>query len=118
MKTKLIFLLLIGLSVSTFAQHDFSIKPLPKIDFNSGIQKQDSSYMKFDNIQKSPDYLMLLSPKSSDRKPVSILRYKSKMPIAKPYGNYWDMPVAIPDSTVNYAIREKRIEYLNPGEKK
>jgi hypothetical protein len=32
--------------------------------------------------------------------------------------NYFNMPVAIPDSTVQYYIKEKRIDYVNPLEKK
>jgi hypothetical protein len=30
---------------------------------------------------------------------------------------YFNMPVAVPDSTVQYYIKEKRIDYVNPLEK-
>ena len=42
-----------------------------------------------------------------------------RMPVAGAGGrNYFNMPVAIPDSTVKYYIKEKRIDYVNPLEKK
>ena len=31
---------------------------------------------------------------------------------------YFNMPVAVPDSTVQYYIKEKRIDYVNPLEKR
>jgi hypothetical protein len=39
------------------------------------------------------------------------------MPVAGGGYNYFNMPVAVPDSTVRYYIKEKRIDYVNPLEK-
>lgn len=74
--------------------------------------------MKFDTEKKSTDYLALLSPEIKDKQNVAVLKYNSKMPIAFPHGNFWKIPVAQPDSTINYAIREKRIKVINSLEKK
>ena len=118
MKSIILILAAIVISATCYAQHDFSIKPLPKIDFNSGVLHQNSSYMKFNTEKKSTDYLALLSHEIKDKPNVAVLKYNSKMPIAFPHGNFWNMPVAVPDSTINYAIREKRIKVLNSLEKK
>lgn len=117
MKTSFLFLLFVAFALSGFAQHDFSIKPMKKVDFVSGINKQQSSYLKFDSTEKSPDYLARLTPKKNERKFASILKYRSKMPVAKPKVDMWNMPIAVPDSTVNFAIQEKRIELFVESEK-
>ena len=41
-----------------------------------------------------------------------------RMPVAGGGHNYFNMPIAVPDSTVQYYIKEKRIDYVNPLEKK
>ncbi|GAB1450760.1 hypothetical protein MASR2M47_08160 [Draconibacterium sp.] len=40
------------------------------------------------------------------------------MPVAGAGGrNYFNMPVAVPDSTVHYYIKDKRVDYVNPLER-
>jgi hypothetical protein len=41
-----------------------------------------------------------------------------RMPVAGGGPDCFNMPVAVPDSTVQYYIKEKRIDYVNPLEKK
>lgn len=42
-----------------------------------------------------------------------------RMPVAGGGGrDYFNMPIAVPDSTVEYYIKNKRIDYVNPLEKK
>lgn len=41
-----------------------------------------------------------------------------RMPVAGGGYNYFNMPIAVPDSTVEYYIKNKRIDYVNPLEKK
>lgn len=109
MKTIGLITLLFFMSVGVFAQNDFDIKPLPKIDFNDGFLQQDNSYLEFENDRESADYLVLLSTRKVRKEDFIVMKYKNKMPIAKPQGNYWNMPIAVPDSTINYAIMVKRI---------
>jgi hypothetical protein len=40
------------------------------------------------------------------------------MPVAGGGHNYFNMPIAVPDSTVEYFIKNKRIESVNPLEKR
>ncbi len=40
-----------------------------------------------------------------------------RMPVAGGGYNYFNMPVFVPDSTVKYYMKVKRIDYLNPLEK-
>lgn len=114
MKTIILIITAVTISLSSIAQHDYSIKPLPKIDFNSGVLQADSLCLNFDNQNKSPQYLALLFPKIESKKPINTGSYASKMPVFKPRLKCWNMPVVVPDSTVNYAIRQKQI--LSPDE--
>ena len=41
-----------------------------------------------------------------------------RMPVARGGLDYFNMPVFVPDSTVQYYIKEKRIDFVNPLEKK
>ena len=45
-------------------------------------------------------------------------KYEFRMPVAGGGRDCFNMPVFVPDSTVQYYIKEKRIEYVNPLEKK
>ncbi|MCY1720730.1 hypothetical protein OU798_10270 [Prolixibacteraceae bacterium Z1-6] len=48
-----------------------------------------------------------------------MIAFSDNMPVIVPLGNHWNMPVAVPDSTVNYFIRDKRIGSGNfPDQKK
>jgi hypothetical protein len=40
-----------------------------------------------------------------------------RMPVATGGPYYFNMPVAVPDSTVKYYIKNKHIDYINPLEK-
>ena len=41
-----------------------------------------------------------------------------RMPVAGGGYNYFNMPVAVPDSTIKYYIKNKQVDYVNPLEKK
>ena len=43
--------------------------------------------------------------------------YELRMPVVGRTSKF-KMPVAVPDSTVHYFIKEKRVEFLNPLEHK
>ncbi|WP_319591864.1 hypothetical protein [uncultured Draconibacterium sp.] len=116
MKTIVLLMFVSCLSFTLFSQNKFVIKPLPRIEFDDF------------NQQQQPDYLSV-SPqlKLEGELPQSFLDGKSEssnsylksttdvfmalgdnMPVVKPSGNYWNMPVAVPDSTNMYFIKEKR----------
>lgn len=40
------------------------------------------------------------------------------MPVTGGGPNYFNMPIAVPDSTVEYYIKNKRIDFVNPLEKR
>jgi hypothetical protein len=73
----------------------FKIKPFQKLPGDSFMQNNQSSNDFFANRQKS----------------------EFRMPVAGGGRDYFNMPVAVPDSTVQYYIKEKRIDYVNPLEK-
>jgi hypothetical protein len=75
----------------------FKIKPFPKLPGDSFTQNNQGKNDFFANHQK-PEF---------------------RMPVAGGGVHYYfNMPVAVPDSTVQYYIKEKRIDYVNPLEKK
>lgn len=109
MKTNLLLFLFVVFSLSCFAQHDFSLKLLPKVEFNSGMLQADSTNFVFESNKVSPNLQQYFAQKEQTSPKWNKLAYSSNMPIAKP-GNYsWNMPIAVPDSTIDYAIRELRI---------
>ncbi|WP_321370269.1 hypothetical protein [uncultured Draconibacterium sp.] len=118
MKTIVLLMFVCCLGFASFSQNEYAIKPLPRIEFDD-FQKQ-----------KQPDYLTI-SPqlKLEDELPQSLfndnienpidnsylksttevfIAFGDNMPVVKPSGNYWNMPIAIPDSTNMYFIKEKR----------
>ena len=117
MKTIVLFVVFAIFSVSSFAQNDFSLKPMPKIDFNSGRLQSDITNLSFEHNKIQSDFKQYFSQKMETTPKYNNTVYKSNMPIAIP-GNYkWNMPIAVPDSTINYAIREKRVELFKSIEK-
>lgn len=118
MKSNILLFLFLVFSLSCFAQHDFSIKLVPKVDFNSGRLQTDSTNFTFESNTVESNLQQYFVQKKETSQKWTQLAYTSNMPIVNP-GNYnWNMPVAVPDSTINYAIREKRIELFNSLEKK
>ncbi len=117
MRTVFLSLLLLVGSFTAFAQHNFSLKPMPKIDFTTGNPASDSLKIAFDTLNIQPDYKLYFS----EQKTPEIKKYKNKpqyrMPIATPGDFAWNMPIVVPDSSVNYAIRIKRLGAVSLPEK-
>ena len=74
---------------------EFKILPIQKLQGDSSMQNNQNINDFFSNHQKS----------------------ELRMPVAGGGYNYFNMPVAVPDSTVQYYIKEKRIDYVNPLER-
>lgn len=113
MKTTVLFLLFFCISLGCFAQHNFKLKEHPRIDFESGRLAMDSTYFSFKDLKTNPDFQKFYAQPKKSTNESGVLYYENKMPIARLPLNYWKMPVAVPDSTIKYAIREKRIELIN-----
>ena len=119
MKTIVLISLLSLLSIGVFAQSDLSLKLDPPIDFNSGILEPDSAFFSFKDAKIQIDYQNYLAQPKKAQPDLTAMDYYSKMPIAKPRGNNWNMPISVPDSTIDYAIRVKIIEpFILPKSKK
>lgn len=111
MKTIMFVSLLSFLSVVVFAQTDLSLKLAPSIDFNSGKLAMDSTYFSFEDTKENTSFHNYFKQLQKVPSNLKTMNYYSEMPIFKSRGNNWNMPIFVPDSTVNYAIKEKRIEF-------
>ena len=122
MKTIILFLFVIGFSVGAMAQ-SLDIKPLPKIDFNKGWQKD--SLLTFNNSPRfnftiphgdlnfSQKIPMNLDIQKYQDLPDESATYQLRMPVVG--GGFPSrMPVLVPDSTVHYFLKIKRIPFVNP----
>lgn len=118
MKTIVTIFLLVSMTLWVSAQHQFSFKSPLKLNWGIDTIKPQIPYLKFGDTRKPFENYSPLPPKKVNKNSVDILRYKSNMPIVKPGANYWNMPVIVPDSTVRYAIREKRVELIDFYNKK
>ena len=119
MKRWITIILLIPVSVSLFAQDYQQIPKFQKIEFGKTSEKKApeifpiSSEFKRDTslkknfVYQEPDSVLLVQKYNS---------YHLHMPVAGgPF--YSKMPVWVPDSSVNFAIKEKRIEFINELER-
>ncbi len=91
------------ISASSFAQHDFSLKLLPKIDFNSGKLQSDSTNFSFDFNKVQPNFKQYFLQKQEAKTWSNSFVYQSNMPIATPGNCQLNMPIVAPDSTINDA---------------
>jgi len=127
MKTVILFLMVIGISLGTTAQN-LEVKPMPKIDFNKDWQKEkllsfnDSSQLNLEVPQGDLNFQQTI-PQLPDRKKVPALppkeyaAYQLPMPVVGgPFSSR--MPIVVPDSTVHYFLKIKRIPFTNPLDKR
>ncbi len=112
MKTVVIIMLLASFSVVGFAQHDFSIKPLPKIEFDDFNKDHDPACFAISPPFKPDTFKVFPEKKWNDfykneqlSGPQDFKINIDNMPIAKLGENNWNMPIAVPDPTVHYHLR-------------
>ncbi|WP_163325867.1 hypothetical protein [Draconibacterium mangrovi] len=120
MKTIVILMFFCCLGFSSFSQNEYAIKPLPRIEFDDFQKQQQPDYLTISPQLKLEDKLPQSLFDDNTENPIDNSYLKSKtdlfmalgdnMPVVKPSGNYWNMPVAVPDSSKVYFIQEKRIE--------
>jgi hypothetical protein len=131
MKTTLLIIIILGAVIITSAQEPKRDKTFQKKKFNTEVKpdsaeyfvisptfKTDTSEIKIIPFQKLPGDSF--TQNNQDKIDFFANRQKPefRMPVAGGGGrDYFNMPIAVPDSTVEYYIKNKRIDYVNPLEK-
>lgn len=125
MKTIIFLLLLLGISVCSHAQNQ-NFSPIQKNYFNENLQKDTSGHFAisphfksktlpydFKFSEKYPGNSLQFNPHDSILSSQKFSKYELRMPVVKPRF-YSNMPIAVPDSSVHYYLRVKRIPIINP----
>ena len=125
MKTIIILLVILGFSVSGFTQNSwnqFQIKiqnfgELKKLNRNEVFSVSPYLNVETDTLGlqypfKLPEYKKRWKNEFALNQ---IQVYQLKMPVLK-QNFHSNMPVFVPDPTLNYAIKEKKTEWVNPLE--
>ncbi|WP_297097035.1 hypothetical protein [uncultured Draconibacterium sp.] len=118
MKTIVVLMFVCCLGFTSFSQNEYAIKPLPRIEFDDFQKQQQPDYLTISPQLKLEDELPQSLFNDNIENPIDNSNLKSttevfiafgdNMPVVKPSGNYWNMPIAVPDSTNMYFIKEKR----------
>ncbi|WP_320111130.1 hypothetical protein [Draconibacterium orientale] len=119
MKTIVFLVFICCLSFTSNSQNEYAIKPLPRIEFDDFQKQQQPDYLTI-SPQLKLDIPLVKSLVFSNKKENTIdnsylksatevfMALGDNMPVVKPSDNFWNMPVAVPDSTNMYFIKEKR----------
>lgn len=105
MKTIVLFSLFVFLSIGAVAQNHPSFKLTPPNNFKNGILEADSSYLSFSTEYKMYDFNKVFNETKQKKVFVKGLHFSGGMPIVKPQGFNWNMPIAVPDSNIVYSIQ-------------
>lgn len=126
-----IIILLLSISLYSFGQDKNSQKLLPDNYFQEQLEKKKLPYsfdispefqkeypsLKFDFSYPLPEIRKNEKETEIRLKLEKLVSYCSKMPVMK--GDFHsNMPVSVPDSSVHYFILNKKIEVINPLERK
>jgi hypothetical protein len=132
MKTILFMMVILGTAIISTAQESKTGKNFQQKKFNTEVIadsaeyfvisptfKTDTSAIKILPFQKLPGDSFTQNNQGKNDFFANRQKPEFRMPVAGGGGrDYFNMPVAVPDSTVQYYIKEKRIDYVNPLEKK
>ncbi len=132
MKAISLMVVILGAVIISTAQKPKTDKTFPQKKFNTEVNpdsaeysaisptfKTDTSEIKILPFQKLPADSFKQNNQSKNDIFANRQKPELRMPVAGArMHNFFNMPVAVPDSTVQYYIREKRIDYENPLEKK
>jgi len=80
--------------------------------------KTDTSAIKIIPFQKLPDDSFSLNNQGKIHVFANQQKPEFRMPVAGGGYNYFNMPIAVPDSTIKYYIKNKQVDYVNPLEKR
>ena len=131
MKAIAFLLMVLGAVIISTAQESKTDKTFHQKKFNTEIKtdsaqycaispkfKTNTSAIKILPFQKLPGDSFTQNNQSKIDFFANHQKYEFRMPVAGGGRDYFNMPVAVPDSTVEYYIKNKRIESVNPLEKK
>jgi len=131
MRTIVLIIMILGAVIISTAQEPKTGKKFQQKKFNTEIKtdssryfaispkfKIDTSAIKINPFQKLPGDSLLLNNQNKIHVFANQQKPEFRMPVARGGYNYFNMPIAVPDSTVEYYIKNKQIEYVNPLEKR
>ena len=132
MKAIAFLLMVLGAVIISTAQESKTDKTFQQKKFNTEVItdtteffvisptfKTDTSAIKIRPFQKFPGDSFTQNNQSKNDLFANHQKPEFRMPVAGGGVHYYfNMPVAVPDSTVKYYIKEKRIDYVNPLEKR
>ena len=130
MKTFILIIMVLGAVIITSAQEPKTGKTFQQKKFNtiktdsteyfaiSPKFKTDTSAIKILPFQKLPGDSFSQNNQNKNDFFTNRQKPEFRMPVAGGGRDYFNMPVFVPDSTVEYYIKNKRIDYVNPLEKK
>ncbi len=131
MKAIVLIIMILGAVIITSAQESKTDKTFQQKKFNTEVItdsaeyfvisptfKTDTSAIKTLPFQKLPNDSFTQHNQGKNDFFANRQKPELRMPVAGGGRNYFNMPVFVPDSTVKYFIKEKRIESVNPLEKK
>lgn len=131
MKTTLLIIIILGAVIISTAQEPKTGKTFQQKKFNTELItdsaeyfvisptfKTDTSEMKILPFKKLPGDSFTQNDQGKNDFFANRQKYEFSMPVAGGGPDCFNMPVFVPDSTVQYYIKEKRIDYVNPLEKK
>lgn len=131
MKTTLLIIIILGAVIITSAQEPRTDKTIQQKKFNTEVNpdttdffaisptfKTDTSAIKILPFQKLPGDSFTQNNQGKNDFFANRQKPELRMPIASGGQDCFNMPVFVPDSTVQYYIKEKRIDYVNPLEKR
>jgi hypothetical protein len=122
--------MILGTAIISTAQEPKTGKTFQQKKFNTEIKtdsaeyfvisptfKTDTSAIKILPFQKLPVDSFTQNNQGKNDFFANHQKSEFRMPVARGGRDYFNMPVFVPDSTVQYYIKEKRIDYVNPLEK-
>lgn len=131
MKAIFLIIMILGAVIITSAQESKTDKTFQQKKFNTEVItdsadyfvispkfKTDTSAIKALPFQKLPGDSFTQNNQGKIEFFANGQKHEFRMPVAGGGRDCFNMPVFVPDSTVQYYIKEKRIESVNPMEKK
>ncbi len=131
MKTFVLIIMILGAEIISSAQEAKTENNFQQKKFNTETKtdsteffaispkfKTDTSEIEILPFRKLPGDSFLQNNQNKNDFFANKEKPEFRMPVAGGGYNYFNMPIAVPDSTVEYYIKNKRIDYVNPLEKR
>lgn len=132
MKAIVLIIMILGTAIITSAQKSKTDKTFQQKKFNTEVKpdtteyfeispkfKTDTSAIKILPFQKLPGDSFTQNNQGKNDFFANRQKPELRMPVAGGGGHdRFNMPVYVPDSTVQYYIKNKQVDYVNPLEKR